>query len=111
MTKETETTPAEVAQPTTQPAGAGATDLDAVNSRIAALCDQMAGQLPEHLKALVPAGLSPLDRLEWLQKAKAAPAPVVVPTTDTTPPRTTPRTVDLSTLSASARMAAGYITK
>ena len=111
MTTETTetTTPAEVTQQAPQPAGAG--ELDAVNARLIAMCDQMAKRLPEHLKSLVPSGLSPLDRLEWLQKANAGPPPVMVPPTDTTPPRTTPRTVDLSTLPASARMAAGYNVK
>ncbi len=107
MTTETETTPAEVAQPTTQPAGAGTADLDAVNARLVALCDQMAGQLPEPLKALIP-DLDPIAKLEWLQKAKTAPPPVPVPPTDTAPPRTAPRQVDLNSLPPAARMAAGY---
>lgn len=83
-----------------------------LETEYAEFAQNVLAEIPEHLKPLIPADLSPGAKLKWYQEAKktgvfnvAKPA---VPETDNGKPRTTPRDQDLSTLPAHARIAAGY---
>jgi hypothetical protein len=84
----------------------------ALEGDMQAVADALLAEVPEHLKALVPADLGPAARIRWFQAAKSTGVfggtSTTVPTTDTTPPRTTPRDQDLSNLPPAARMARGY---
>jgi hypothetical protein len=84
--------------------------LAAVRKEADALAAAVLSHVPDRLKALIPEGLDAAARLQWFNKAKAAGAfdPVTVPPTDTGKPTVTPKDVDLSSLSAVARMARGY---
>jgi hypothetical protein len=80
-------------------------------TELSALADAYLADVPEALKPLIPEGLSPSKKIEWFQKAKATGVfgtPTKVPTTDNGKPRTTPQDRDLSTLPATAKIAAGF---
>lgn len=67
--------------------------------------------VPEHLRALIPASLSPADKIAWFNTAKAGGAfdkPVVPPTDGGARPAITPHEPDTSSLPVYARLAAGY---
>lgn len=85
-------------------------DLKALAEQVAHMADAMLEVIPDHLRPLIPEGLSPARKVAWFLKARDtgvfAPAPV--PTTDSGKPTVTPRTVDVSTLPPVARMAHGY---
>lgn len=89
-----------------------AAQLAAVNAKLEGMVTAMTAELPEPLRALVPASLSPAEKLEWLTNAKKAgiftPNGAPVPTTDAGKPKVTPTTPDLSKLPPSAKLAAGY---
>lgn len=83
----------------------------ALETEYSALADAVLAEIPEHLKPLIPAELSPTAKLKWYQEAKKTGVfntKPTVPETDTTKPKTTPKDVDLSTLPPTARMAAAY---
>lgn len=85
-------------------------ELDRMSSEVASVASAMLQALPEHVRALAPEGLSPLETLKWVTKASGSPLArsTTVPTTDTRPPAATPRQVDWKSLSPTARLSAGY---
>ncbi len=94
-----------------------ADDVAALKAQLAEASEQLAhmagvvlADVPEHLKPLIPVGLSPAAQAAWVQQARKAGLfeKPTVPTTDTTKPTVTPKTPDLSSLPPLARMAAGY---
>ena len=91
---------------------------DTGNDEVAALKAQLeetakivlAG-VPEHLRGLIPAALSPADQIAWFNQAKATGVfdkPAVPPTDGGVNPAITPKTPDTSSLPVHARLAAGY---
>jgi hypothetical protein len=83
----------------------------ALETEYADLADSLLADIPDRLKALVPAELSPAAKIKWFREAKKTgvfDAKVDVPETDTGKPRTTPQDQNVSTLPAHARIAAGY---
>ena len=84
----------------------------ALEADVAKLADEVLAEVPEHLKALIPTGLGPAERIAWYRGAKATGvfnAKPKVPDTDHGRPTTTPRDgVDLSTLPTLAKLAASY---
>ena len=85
-------------------------ELAALKAQLADTAATVLAGVPEHLRALIPASLSPADQLAWFQTAKATgvfekPA---VATTDTGKPAITPTTTDPASLPAYARMSAVY---
>lgn len=67
--------------------------------------------VPEHLRGLIPANLSPADQIAWFNQAKATGVfdkPKVAATSAATKPAITPQTPDISALPLHARLAAGY---
>lgn len=93
--------------PTPDPAIA---ELAALKSQLVDTAASVIGNVPDHLKALVPVNLAPADQIAWFHAAKATgvfdkPA---VPATDAPKPTITPVAADTSSLPVFARMAAGY---
>jgi hypothetical protein len=89
-------------------------DLKALAEQVAHMADAMLEVIPDHLRPLIPEGLSPARKVAWFLKARdtgvfaLGPILAPVPTTDSGKPTVTPRTVDVSTLPPVARMAHGY---
>lgn len=115
MTTEPDAPPAVAVEPAPAPApapppDANADELKALAEQIAHMADAMLEVIPDHLRPLIPEGLSPARKVAWFLKARDtgvfAPAPV--PATDSGKPTVTPRTPDVSTLPPVARMARGY---
>ena len=88
-----------------------AVELAALKEQLADTAKAVLAGVPEQLRALIPASLSPAEQIAWFHSAKATgvfdkPA---VPTTDAgTKPTITPTAPDPASLPAFARMAAGY---
>lgn len=86
-------------------------ELAALKAQVADTATTVLAGVPENLRALIPAGISPADQLAWFHSAKSTgvfdPKPAV-PTTDTGKPAITPITPDPSSLPVYARMAGGY---
>jgi hypothetical protein len=85
-------------------------ELEALKAQVAETAATVLAAVPENLRGLIPASLSPADQLAWFTTAKATgvfdkPA---VPTTDTQKPAITPLNNDPASLPTYARMAAGY---
>lgn len=83
----------------------------ALETEYAALAESVLSEVPDNLRALIPADLPPSAKIKWYREAKKTgvfDTKPHVPETDTGKPRTTPRDQDLSTLPAHARIAAGY---
>lgn len=86
-------------------------ELTALKSQLADTAKTVLAGVPENLRGLIPANLSPADQIAWFHQAKATgvfdkPA---VPTTDGgARPTITPTTPDTSSLPVHARLAAGY---
>lgn len=84
-----------------------------LETEYAGFVEEILGDVPEHLKSLVPADLGPTAKLKWYREAKktgvfdAKPKPQV-PETDKGKPATTPKDRDVSNMPAHARIAAGY---
>lgn len=96
--------------PQTPPAGSDA-ELAALKAQLADTAAQVLAGVPENLRDLIPAGLSPADQIAWFHKAKATGVfdkPAVPPTDGGERPAITPKEADPSTLPAFARIAAGY---
>ena len=94
--------------PTPDPA---AVEIAALKAQLADTATTVLAGVPENLRALIPASLSPADQLAWFHSAKATgvfDAKPAVPTTDTGKPAITPVTPDPSSLPVFARMAGGY---
>ena len=113
MDTETATT---LPTPTTPPAEASATELASLKAQLATTATVVLAAMPENLRGLIPANLSPADQIAWFHSAKATGvfnAKPTVPTTDTGKPTITPNTAatDHASLPAFARMSAGYRTK
>jgi|GEM_PF-4092132 len=66
--------------------------------------------IPDGLKALIPDGLSPADKVKWFNKAQAAGLLIKpqVPETDTAKPSLLAPKIDPSELPPIARMSYGY---
>ncbi len=94
--------------PTPDPAVA---ELAALKAQLADTATAVLAGVPEHLRSLIPAILSPADQLAWFHAAKVTgvfdtiPA---VPATTSGKPTITPTTPDPSSLPVFARMAGGY---
>lgn len=105
-TPETPVAPAPaVAAPTASDA-----ELAALKAQLAETAKQVLAAVPENLRDLIPANLSPADQIAWFNKAKATgvfdkPA---VPATPAITPAITPATPDTASLPIYARLAAGY---
>jgi hypothetical protein len=112
MTTPAEITPAPEAAPTvTAPdADTSKAELAALSEQVAHMAGVMLAEVPDHLKPLIPADLSPAQQVAWFLKAKQTGVfgAVTVPATDTGKPTVTPKAPDVSTLPPVARMAAGY---
>lgn len=105
MTEQTTTdTPASTPAPE-----ATADELDQLRAQLAETAKSILADVPEHLRGLIPATLSPADQIAWFNQAKATGAfKPAVPTTESGKPAITPRTPDTSALPVYARLAAGY---
>jgi hypothetical protein len=82
-----------------------------LETEYAEFAESVLAEIPDNLKPLVPAELSPGAKLKWFREAKKTGvfnAKPDVPETDKGKPATTPRDQDLSTLPAYARIASGY---
>lgn len=82
-----------------------------LETEYADFAESVLAEIPEKLKALIPAELGPGAKLKWFREAKKTgvfSAKPDVPETDKGKPATTPRDQDTSTLPAHARIAAGY---
>jgi hypothetical protein len=82
-----------------------------LETEYADFAESVLAEIPEKLKALIPAELGPGAKLKWFREAKKTGvfnAKPDVPETDKGKPATTPRDQDTSTLPAHARIAAGY---
>jgi hypothetical protein len=82
-----------------------------LETEYADFAESVLAEIPEKLKALIPAELGPGAKLKWFRAAKQTGvfnAKPDVPETDKGKPATTPRDQDTSTLPAHARIAAGY---
>jgi hypothetical protein len=82
-----------------------------LETEYAEFAESVLAEIPEKLKALIPAELGPGAKLKWFREAKKTgvfSAKPDVPETDRGKPATTPRDQDTSTLPAHARIAAGY---
>ena len=79
--------------------------------QVAAMAEQVLTQVPQHLKALVPTGLSPSEQVSWFNVAKSTgvfdPVRAPVPETDSGVPKVTPTEINLWDLPASERIALG----
>ena len=90
-----------------------AADLTAARAEASAAADAfVAATVPEEFRALVPASLTPSQRIDWAKRATGAglfkkPAPHV-PALDAGKPKVTPLVADFAALSPERRMAAGY---
>lgn len=94
--------------PTPDPAVA---ELAALKAQLADTAATVLAGVPENLRALIPASLSPADQLAWFHSAKATgvfDAKPAVPTTDAGKPAITPTNTDPTSLPVYARMAGGY---
>ncbi|KQT32691.1 hypothetical protein ASG29_13230 [Sphingomonas sp. Leaf412] len=94
--------------PTPDPAVA---ELAALKAQLAATAATVLAGVPEALRGLIPASMSPAEQLAWFDTAKATgvfDAKPVVPATDSGKPSITPTTPDPSSLPVFARMAGGY---
>lgn len=87
-----------------------ASELAALKAQLADTAATVLAGVPEHLRGLIPASLSPADKIAWFHTAKATGVfeKAKVPATDTTKPTITPAATDPATLPAYARMSAGY---
>jgi hypothetical protein len=82
-----------------------------LETEYADFAESVLAEIPEKLKALIPAELGPGGKLKWFREAKKTGvfnAKPDVPETDKGKTATTPRDQDTSTLPAHARIAAGY---
>lgn len=82
-----------------------------LETEYADFAESVLAEIPDNLKALIPAELGPGAKLKWFRAAKQTGvfnAKPDVPETDKGKPATTPRDQDTSTLPAHARIAAGY---
>ena len=82
-----------------------------LETEYADFAESVLAEIPDNLKALIPADLSPGAKLKWFKEAKKTgvfSAKREVPETDKGKPATTPRDQDMSSLPAHARIAAGY---
>lgn len=94
--------------PTPDPAVA---ELAALKAQLADTATTVLASVPEHLRGLIPASLSPADQLAWFHTAKATgvfDGKPAVPATDSGKPAITPTTPDPASLPVFARMAGGY---
>jgi hypothetical protein len=104
MSEETNTPPAPAAD-------ASADALAAIQSQLVAAAETILADVPEHLRGLIPASLSPADQIAWFQQAKATGVfakPIVPPTDGGVKPVITPAIKDPSSLPVYARIAGGY---
>jgi len=86
----------------------------ALEEELSATADALLAEVPEHLKALIPADLGPAAKIKWFREARKTGVfggTTQVPETDSGKPKVTPRDQDLSTLPPVARMARAYGTK
>lgn len=82
-----------------------------LETEYAEFADAVLSEIPDNLKALIPAELGPGAKLKWFREAKKTGVFSVkreVPETDKGKPATTPKDQDTSTLPVHARIAAGY---
>lgn len=82
-----------------------------LETEYAEFAESVLAEIPDNLKALIPAELGPGAKLKWFREAKKTGvfnAKPHVPETDKGKPATTPRDQDTSSLPAHARIAAGY---
>jgi hypothetical protein len=94
--------------PTPDPAVA---ELAALKVQLADTATAVLAGVPEQLRGLIPASLSPAEQVAWFHTAKATgvfDAKTTVPVTDTAKPAITPTTPDHASLPVYARMAGGY---
>jgi hypothetical protein len=90
---------------------AAETELAALKAQLAETAAKVLAGVPEHLRGLVPANLSPADQIDWFNQAKATGIfhkPAVPPTDGGARPAITPTAPDTASLPVYARMAAGY---
>lgn len=88
-----------------------ADELAALRLQLADTAKAILAEVPEHLRALIPASLAPADQIAWFHQAKATGVfgkPAVPPTDGGAKPAITPTTPDTSSLPIHARLAAGY---
>jgi hypothetical protein len=98
---------------TTPPAGAES-ELASLKAQLAETAAKVLAGVPEHLRGLVPATLSPADQIDWFNQAKATGVfdkPAVLPTDGGARPAITPTAPDTASLPVHARMAAGYVAR
>jgi hypothetical protein len=85
--------------------------LAAAQTDLSTAADTILAGVPDHLKPLIPASLSPKERIDWFAQAKATGIfdRAAVPATDGgVKPTVTPKAPDPASLPAFARIAAGY---
>lgn len=86
-------------------------ELATLKAQLADTAAAVLAAVPENLRGLIPASLSPADQLSWFHTAKATgvfDAKPTVPVTDTGKPAITPTLPDPASLPVYARMAGGY---
>ncbi|WP_022686599.1 hypothetical protein [Sphingomonas phyllosphaerae] len=86
-------------------------ELAALKAQLADTVTTVLAGVPEHLRGLIPASLTPADQLAWFHTAKATgvfDAKPAVPATNNAKPAITPAAVDPASLPVFARMAGGY---
>lgn len=100
-----------VEPPVAHPSSEAASELAALKASLAETAAKVLANVPEHLRGLVPASLSPSDQIAWFEQAKTTGVfdkPTVPPTDGGARPAITPTTPDTASLPIYARMAAGY---
>lgn len=111
MTTETEKDPAVEAPPHVSIPDASADEIAALKAQLAETANEVLAGVPAHLRALIPASLSPADQVAWFKQAKATGVfdkPTIPETDGGMKPAITPRAPDPASLPVHARMAAGY---
>lgn len=86
-------------------------ELAALKAQLADAATSVLAGVPDHLRGLIPASLSPADQLAWFHTAKATgvfDAKAAVPVTDSGKAAITPIIPDPASLPVFARMAGGY---
>lgn len=88
-----------------------ADELAVLKSQMADTAKAILADVPDHLRALIPANLPPADQIAWFRQAKSTGVfgkPAVPPTDGGAKPAIAPTTPDTSSLPIHARLAAGY---
>lgn len=106
-----ENTETNVETPVAKPSDEALSELATLKAQLTDTAAKVLSLVPEHLRGLIPASLSPADQIDWFNQAKATgifDKPVVPATDGGARPAITPNAPDTASLPVYARMASGY---